>query len=476
MYRPPAPTPLAPIPALMRALLSGRGDLLEMLPARAFQMRIGRMGFSRRGIVLVNDPKFVRQVMVDEVAAFPKNDLFVGALRPLVGDGVLISTGTAWEKQRRMIEPSFSRIHVGRAYGQMQDSVAAFEDHLDGVAERGEPLPLDAAISRLTADIICRTIFSQSLDSGAALSVFDDFAQFQDRVANIQPSRLILGKPWAEIRQPRTVMEACAKIRGQFRHWIEARRADPAASGHDIAADVLAARDPSTGEGFTVEELIDQIGVFFLAGHETTATAVTWALFILSQQPDALARLRAEVAAAAGDGPIALDTVKRLVFTRAVFRETLRLYPPVAFLPRVALQATQIAGHRVPKGAMVMIAPWILHRHHDLWEWPDRFDPDRFLGQREKAIEPGSYLAFSLGPRVCIGNAFAVIEGTLILASLLRRFSFSIDRPERVRPVVRLTTRPAGGLTARVGRLPTKTLRRETTAKPSRPAAAIPVK
>ncbi len=453
LYRPPAPVPLSPNRALFRSLFSGDRDLLSLLPEEAYRLRVGRLGFSRRIVLLVNEPELVRSVMVDRVDAFPKNDLFVGALSPLIGEGVFISSGETWRKQRRMIEPAFSHIHLRAAFAHMDAAVSDFETRLDEIARVGEPFSIDAAMTHLTADIMDRAIFSSSLESRTAQEVFEAFGQFQESVANVQTLRLILGKPWAKVRQPAAAQAASERIRGLLRALIAARLQAGDEGQEDIAADIIAARDPESDRGFTLEELVDQIGVFFLAGHETTASTVTWALFILSQRPEITARIRAEVASVAGDGPVDLEAAKRLTFLRAVLKETLRLYPPGAFLPRVALESMEIGGHKVPRGGMVMIAPWIMHRHQLLWDKPDRFDPDRFLGVREKENPQGAYLPFGLGPRVCIGGAFAMIEGALILARLIRRYDIRASDPLSVRPVVRLTTRPASDIMASVGLL-----------------------
>lgn len=452
LYRPPAPVPLSPNRALLRSLLSGDRDLLSLLPAEAYRMRVGRLGFSRRTILLVNDPALVRQVMVDQVDAFPKNDLFVGALAPLIGEGVFISSGELWQRQRRMIEPAFSHMHLRRAFAHMDAAVTDFETRLDDKANAGAPFSLDAAMTHLTADIMYRAIFSSSLESRAAQEVFEAFGQFQESVANVQILRLILGKPWAKVRQPAAAQAACDRLRGLLRRLIAARLEATSGRSEDIAGDIIAARHPENGRGFELEELVDQIGVFFLAGHETTASTVTWALFILAQRPETVARVRAEIADVVGEGPLDLEVTKRLVFLRAVIKETLRLYPPGAFLPRVALRPVEIGSHRVPRGGMVMIAPWIIHRHRDLWDDPDYFDPDRFLGAHEKTQTPGAYLPFGLGPRVCVGGAFALTEGTLILARLLRRYRMEVTNVRMVRPVVRLTTRPASDIQVRMER------------------------
>nr|MCU0887043.1 cytochrome P450 [Rubritepida sp.] len=190
------------------------------------------------------------------------------------------------------------------------------------------------------------------------------------------------------------------------------------------------------------EELIDQLGVLFLAGHETSASALTWVFYLLATHPALVARLRTEVREVCGEGPVEFEHTKRLPFIRNLFRETLRLYPPITFLPRVATEATTIGDFKVKRGALVMVAPWVLHRHHRYWRDPHRFDADRFAPEREGEITPGTYIPFGQGPRVCAGAAFATTEAILLIARLFRRFDFHVRDPQKVRPAARLTTRP----------------------------------
>lgn len=450
MYTPPRPKSLPAIAALVRTALQGDGDLLSLLPAYAYRTPIRFIGYSRRQILIVNDPALVRQVMVEEADRFPKSDLMVGALEPLVGNSLFVSAGDVWRRQRRMIDPAFSQLRVSRAYGAMLAAVDAYEAHLAELAARGEPFSLDLAMSHLTADIICRTVFSTSLESATAREVFEDFMYFERTVAHVEIKRLIFDKAWAPTPHSPDVLAACQRIRTHIGRLLEPHLGPDGQDLNDIATAVANAEDPEEGGRFTREELIDQLGVFFLAGHETTASALTWAFFILAEQDEVAARLRAEVEAAAGDGPLDFETVKRLAFVRNVFKETLRLYPPITFMPRVALEPSHIGRFRIRRGAMVMIAPWAIHRHQDYWPEPDRFDPDRFTPEREKDIVPGTYLPFGLGPRICIGAGFAGIESALILARLGRRFDFKLEAPEAVRPVARLTTRPKDQIICRV--------------------------
>jgi len=442
---PPRPRPLWPVAALARTLWQGEGNLLALLPASAYRVKAGALGYSRRSIILFNDPAVVREILEDKEGIFPKSDLMVGALEALIGESIFVTDGEKWRRQRAMIDPAFSHMRLSLAFKAMSEAVADQETRLEGLAASGEALSLDLAMSHLTADIICRTVFSVSLGSGVARDVFDNFLVFERDVAQVRIARLISDPAWTRVPQKPEVLAACARIRAHLGALIDGH-----AGTDDIAGAVIAARDAATGEGFTRDELIDQLGVFFLAGHETTASALTWAVYILASRPDILSGLRAEVAAVAGDGPISFEQTRRMPYARAIFREALRLYPPITFMPRVALKPTTIGGYRLRRGALVMIAPWTLHRHKSYWRDPDRFDPDRFLPEGESAQTPGAFIPFGAGPHTCVGAGFATAESILVLACLARRFEFDVSEARGVRPVARLTTRPAREIMCRV--------------------------
>ncbi|MGQ0455660.1 MAG: cytochrome P450 [Hyphomicrobium sp.] len=452
MYVPPRPKPLSAVAALIRAAVRGDGDLLSLLPAEAYRMEAGWLGFSRRSILIVNAPDLTRRIMTDPNDIFPKNDLMVGALEPLVGDSIFVSSGDLWRRQRRMIDPAFSHIHLNRAFASMAAAVNDYQIALDARAASGEPFSLDLAMSELTADVITRTVFSTSLQSRTARDVFESFSAFERAVAHVEIKRLILEKPWAKIPQHESVLAACALIRRHLGDLVDTHMAATGQTYDDIAAAVIGAHDATTGATFTREEVIDQLGVFFLAGHETTASVLTWVFYILATQPDVLVRMRREIADVVGDGAVEFEHTKRLPYVRNVFRETLRLYPPITFIPRVANEATEIGKFHVKRGAMIMISPWVIHRHDRYWRNPHVFDPDRFSADRESELIAGAYLPFGQGPRVCVGAAFAATESALILARLVSRYDFHISDALKVRPVARLTTSPAEEIVCRVTR------------------------
>ena len=451
-YIPPKPIALPPIISLIRVMLQGDGDLLSLLPADAYKMPVGHLGYSRRQILIVNDPALFRNILTDPLDIYPKNDLMVGALAPLVGDSIFVSSGDKWRQQRRMIDPAFSHMRLNQAFPAMTSAIDIYQARLDQLCTTGELFSLDLAMSHLTADIICRTVFSTPLDSDVSREVFDAFTLFERSVAQVELKRLIFESAWQQAPQKAEVTAACARIRLRLGELLDTHMTGPLTAWNDIAAEMIKAEDSQTGKKFDRKELIDELGVMFLAGHETTASVLTWAFFILASQHQTVARMRREIDEVVGDAhsEIAFEHVRQLTFTRSVFRETMRLYPPITFIPRVAAEATTIGKYKVKKGAMIMISPWTIHRSEASWKKPHHFDPDRFSVEREAELVPGAYLPFGLGPRVCVGAAFATTEATLILASLIRRYDFVALDADKVRPVARLTTRPKQQIMCRV--------------------------
>ncbi len=422
---------------------------MSLLPADAYKRPVTNLGYSRRSIVLFNEPELVRQILTDPDGIFPKNDLMVGALEPLIGRSIFVTDGEQWQRQRAMIEPAFGHMRINLAFEAMKAAVDDYEPRLDRHARDGEVFSIDRAMSELTADIICRTVFSVSLDGAMAQDMFEDFAVFERAVAQVEIGKLILTPAFSEIRQPREVLAACQRIRNHLGKMVDTHLEGDRSRFNDIASSVIAARDEQTGDPLTREELIDQLGVFFLAGHETTASVLTWVFYILAQQPDVLQKIRQEISHVCGEDVIELEHTKRMPLLRNLFRETLRLYPPVTFTPRVAQEAVRIGPKRLKRGAMVMISPWTLHRHHAYWQRPESFELDRFSPVLEGELVKGAYIPFGLGRHTCIGSAFAMAEAALIIARLVRRYNFQVVS-KTVRPAARLTTRPAEQIMASV--------------------------
>ena len=454
LYTPPKPNSLPSVVALIRALWIGDGNLLGLLPAAAYHFDIGHLGSSRRGTVLFNDPAAVKEIMRDEKGIFPKSDLMVGALDPLIGESMFVTDGPKWRRQRAMIDPAFSLMRLNIAYTAMCETTCDHVDVLTEHADAGEALSLDLAMSHLTADIICRTVFSTPLKSNVAKEVFDDFTLFEKSVAQVDIIGLIVKPAWSEVKQSPGVLAACERIRFHIGKLIDTHLEAEEGDYNDIASAVIAARDTDTGEPFSRDELIDQLGVFFLAGHETTASVLTWVFYMLAERPEWVSRLRNEIDLQLEDGELSFEATKRLPLTKAFFKEALRLYPPITFVPRVALEKTEIAGKKLPRGALVMIAPWTLQRHSKYWESPHAFIPERFLPENEKNLTPGAYIPFGQGPHICVGAGFAQVESLLIMAQLISRFDFALEPNQKVVPAARLTTRPQQQVMMRVRHRP----------------------
>ena len=432
--------PLPAVAALARAMWHGDGNLLDLLPGAAYRFDVGNLGYSRRSTVLFNDPDCVTDILRDSQGLFPKSDLQVNALEPLIGESIFVTDGETWRRQREMIDPAFSHMRVARAFDAMSCSVADFLVRMDELSATQEAFSVDLEMSHLTADVICRTTFSTPLNGDIAREVFDDFTAFERSVAQVDIFRLIFQPAWADMPQTPEVLAACQRIRAHFGRLLDTHL-EPTARYDDIASAVIAARDELTGEAFTREQLIDQLGVFFLAGHETSASALTWVFFLLAEQPHWLDKLRAEVDSVVGEQAIGFEHLRALPLIKAFFKETLRLYPPITFFPRVALQSARVGRRKVRRGALVMISPWTLGRHKAYWERPNVFDPERFL--RKEGVNDSAYMPFGQGPHTCIGAGFAQAEAMLIIASVVRRFTIERADNKAVRPAARLTTRPA---------------------------------
>lgn len=449
-WRPPAP-PLRSNLAVGLSLALGRApELLQTLPRDCYTKDVVVVPVGKRPVFIVNDPEIIRRIFIDDHARYPKSDLMIAALAPLLGEGVLVSNGSVWEHDRRMLEPAFAHMRVEQMFPLMQ---AAVSDFLSRLAALGadQVIDLEAQLSHVTADIMFRTIFSQAMDGEVAARVFAAFMRFQRNAPQFDLRVILRSDPDRPEPLSEALLEDARLLRGLMTQLLDERLAALAQGGQfvDFAQSVIDARD-AMGMPFSRERMIDQLAVFFLAGHETTASALSWTLFLLSQQPRVLAECRSEIQRVLGDRAFETADLKRLPLLRNVFREGLRLYPPAAFLTRRALHEDRFGRHRVPVNSFVVVSPWLVHRHRRYWESPDHFDPDRFVSVTPKV---GTYIPFGLGPRVCTGANIAQLEAALIMAEVLRRYDFVPVTPQSVFPITRVTIRPGHGIDCRVSRV-----------------------
>ncbi len=450
-WRPPAPPLRSNIAIGLRLLLGRAPDLLQTLPRDCYTKDIVSVPIGRRPVFIVNHPETLRRLFTDDRAAYPKSDLMVSTLAPLVGEGVLVSGGERWEHDRKMLEPAFQQMRLEALFPKMREAVQDWLHRLQALPP-GEVIELEAELSRVTADVMCRILFSQPIGGEEASQVCGAFGRFQQLSPQFD-LRVVLDSDPDRPQPPSAALQHEARqIRGLIERLLDQRLAQ-AGEGRqfiDFAQAIIDARDEA-GRPFSREQQIDQLAVFFLAGHETTASALAWTFFLLSQQPRWLARLREEVDTVLGEAAFGVADVRRLPVARNVFRESLRLYPPVAFLTRRALREDRFGKLRVPVNSFIVASPWLVHRHHAYWPQADSFDPSRFE-EGAPAPQPGSYMPFGLGPRACTGAMIAQLEASLILCEALRRFSFAPVNPASVFPVTHVSVRIAGGLPVRVTR------------------------
>lgn len=453
-YCPPKPRAHARKLPLLRRLIEARRCSISVLYERSYGMRMGQISTPLRNLYFVNEPGLVDRVLVRDADRFPKSDLMGRMLRLLLGNGIFVSNGAVWRQQRRMMDPAFDQARIEDVFPLMRDAVEAMAERLAGHAD-GDVVAVDLETTHVTADIIFRTIFSRPLTRAESARIFDAFNRFQE-LAYAQGVWSIAGLPAVVLLGYWRAGRYARVIRGLLEAAVDARLTQIAGGGqapqHDILASLLNAVDPETGKRFSRRELVDQIAVLFLAGHETSASALAWALYLIAARPDIQERMHAEAVAVFGERQPQFADIKRLRLARDVFRETLRLYPPVSFVSRDATRTETMRDKTVPAGSIIFVSPWLIHRHEKLWDRADAFDPDRYAKRETKESLRCAYLPFSAGPRVCLGAAFAMQEGVLILAHVARRFRFDLVPDHTPEPIARLTLRSANGIRLRVAR------------------------
>ena len=404
---------------------------------------IGRTMFGLRGAA--HDPAAVRRIFLDNAANYRKDDLQLRILRPGLGNGLLTAEGEDWRIQRRSLAPLFSSRQTAEFAPAVHRVARAAVERMTRRRE-GAVADVGPIMSRLTLEVLEQTLFSQGL--GREPSAFQRaVSSYFETIGRIDPLDLLGAPAFLPRLRRRRGRGALEFFDAAVDAIIEKRRvllSSGAEAPHDLLTLLMSTKDPENGRGISDVDVRANIVTFINAGHETTANALTWTLFLLSQSPEW--RERAEVDADQAfdaDRSVALE---RCEILRAVFEEALRLYPPAAMLARQAIADDELAGVHIPAGAVITVSPYVLHRRRGLWDHPDAFDPSRFLGEQRDRIDRFAYIPFGAGPRVCIGMAFAMQEGIILLAHLLRAFRFDLVEGHVVMPLQRVTLRPRWGM------------------------------
>jgi cytochrome P450 len=433
--------------------MRARRSWFSVLTRKNYRNFTGEWWTPLRKLFIVSDPDLVDRVLVKEAEHFPKSDLMAKVLSLLLGNGIFVSNGEVWRKQRRMMEPAFSQARIQDVFSLMRDATLAMGERL-AASEDGSVLAVDEEMTHVTGDIIFRTIFSRALKREEAIRIFYAFGRLQE-LLNPQGIWALLGIPRFLWFGRRAATEQAEVIRDLLDRDVEARLRESASGAPpkaDILGSLLKAVDPETGDKFSRKELVDQIALVFMAGHETSASALAFGLYLIAMRPDIQERMHREATAAFGDREPEFSDMRHLKLTRDVLRETLRLYPTLPLLGREATRPEQMRSRSIKPGSLIFVSPWIIQRHRKLWDRPDEFDPDRFARPETKESVRCAYLPFSAGPRVCLGASFAMQEGVLILAYLVRHFRFEPVPGHTPAPVARLTLRAENGVRLKVSR------------------------
>ncbi len=447
MTRPPMPDHRPARVPLWRHVAMFRRDILSAQPARLYRARMAEFRLPFLRSFLVNQPDLVRLVLQERPRDFPKSARVAEGLRLLLGDSVFVTNGATWERQRRIIDPAF-------AGGRLREVFPAIWASAQATVARTVPGEIDAeaAMSHAAADVIFRTLFSVPIEDAAAAEVYAAFRTHQAAQPLMNLGAVLPLPRWVPRFHSRRARATARRIRALITALTEARATAIAAgtAPDDLATKIMTTPDPETGQRFGTAEMVDQVAIFFLAGHETSASALAWALYLLATHPEVQEDLAAEARALGRLGAPDFGLLASLPRTRDALRETLRLYPPVPMMVREAAHPETFRDRAVPPGAQVIVSPWHLGRHEAIWPDPHDFRPDRWQAPDTRAQARDGYLPFSAGPRVCPGAGFAMAEGVLILALLLRRFRFDPVPGAVPVPQAQLTVRSATGIRLRV--------------------------
>ncbi len=411
-------------------------------------IQYGSIAYFRLGplrIYLLTHPEYIRQVLVDTKNIYIKSP-FYQKIKYLVGNGLLTSEGDFWKRQRKLAQPAFHHEHLAKLSDTMVQNTEDFAlKWKENLAKN--PIDIFSEMTHLTLNIVLETLFGTSLRE--SLSEIQEAMQIflEDGVyRTLSPLPIPLKIPTPRNRK---VLKA-KKLLDEIVYRIIQERRQEKSERSDLLSMFLKVRDEETGQGMTDEQLHNEIMTIFLAGHETTATALSWTWYLLDQNPQVLEKLRQELQTILGGHSPTLADFPKLVYTRMVLEEVMRLYPPIWAISRTATQEDVIDGHRIPKGSMVMLGIYPMHHHPRYWENPEKFDPERFQGDAIHKEKKYIYFPFGGGSRTCIGNNFAMMEGVFVLAILAQKFRLELIPNHPIVPEALLTLKAKHGIKMKV--------------------------
>ena len=439
--------PMGPVTeaSTARALLALIRNPLEALPPAVFTEPLVFSKVAGRVSIYISDPTLIHEALVKNADVLGKGDQVRRALGPALGSGLLTADGAHWKWQRQSVASAFRPSSLTALQPAMLDAARQTRDRLLG--QQGETVDVGHEMMKTTFDIIVETMMSggHGIDVERVERSITDYL----RPSGWTFALGVVGAPdWTPYPGRQRAMRAVEFLRSSLMSVLEERRRNPS-DRQDLVSMLISASDPETGRMMTDVEIIDNLMTFITAGHETTALGLAWTFDLLARNPECEARVLAEIEEVTQGGEVRPEHIGELNYTKQVFSEAMRLYPPAPIITRTALKDFKLGDYLVPEGTVMFVPIYAVHHHAAIWNEPEKFDPDRFLTDATKARHRYAYMPFGAGPRVCIGNAFAVMEAVAVLAVILQKLRFRTDgiTPE---PLMKVTLRPKTSLKMKV--------------------------
>ena len=445
-FEPVRPRPRLVDPGAIKLLGLARRDLLSFWSERDYQNEFAARKFFRRWVFVANSPDAVEHVLVKHNDRYERKSPYMRkALEPLLGDGLFISDGETWRARREIEAPAFSSSNLRRFAPLMTQCALELRDRWSSKTNE-RAVPILPEMAGLTAEIIGRTLFGDKLGAERTAGLVRNFSEYQAAIEQFDVGAFFGLPHWF----PRTPQWRSARLAARSIHRIVDDIVLTEVAGVPESSTLLGLlmqrHQNEASQALSLVQIRNEATVIFMAGHETTANVLAWIWYLLASDRRIEACLHAELHRVLGDRAPGYDDVPALKYTRAIIEETMRLYPPVPILSRECLVDDVIRERKIPVGSIMLVVPWLLHRHALLWDQPHRFIPERFMPEWPKRHLKFSYIPFSIGPRICLGAAFALTEAIICVAALAQRFAPRLTSQNEVGYECRLTLRPAHGL------------------------------
>jgi len=420
--------------------------LSGMMELRETYGDVARMRLFGLEAMLISHPEGVRHILQERHTVYTKQNQDYKMLARVLGQGLVTSDGALWKQQRRLIQPAFHKEKIRGFAALMGREAEASTERLSAAAHAGQVVDIVAEAKRTALDIVVQALIG--VDAGSDSDRFGETFSRLNELITAQFTSVLGRLPWLPTKGNRTLRSAKLEMDRMVESIIARRRA-AGIEGNDLLGMLLASRDEDTGKGMSDEQLRDEVTTLIAAGHETTAMTLGWTIYLLGRHPEIARQVADEARSVLGGRTAGYDDLEKLELTRRVIEESLRIYPPAWAVSRTPSEEDEIGGFRVPKRSLVFLSQWVTHRHPEFWPDPERFDPDRFTPEASATRPRFAHFPFLMGPRMCIGFAFAAMEARIVLATWLSRLRLPLADDRVVEPDPLVTIQPKGGVWVR---------------------------